>query len=104
MNPKFDKTDQNSLKSEKSKTPINLRTTKNKLDLMPTCPSPINMPNFQIKSMLKEQIFKKNLADSKLSSKSSKNTKNFPFTNKKFNVNLLSNNGKTSLIHQNFPF
>ena len=94
MNPKVEKTDQNSTKPEKSKTPINLGTTKNKLDLTPSRPSPINMQNSQIKSMLKEQILKKNLADSKLSSKSSKNTKNFTFTNKKFNLNLLSNNGK----------
>lgn len=87
-------------RNDKSKTPLNIRTAQNRCDLTPIRQNLLNTPNSQIKTILKEQILKKNLADSKISINSSKNFKNFPFTNKKLNLNFnpLSNNGKFTKI------
>lgn len=83
-NSKFTASERN----DKSKTPINLRSPQNRQDLTPTRLNLTNTPNSQLKAILKEQILKKNLADSKISAKSSKNFKIFPFTNKKLNLNF----------------
>ena len=71
--------------NEKSKTPFSSRTPLNKVDLTPTRPSPLPQSPSHIKNMLKEQILKKNLGESRISNKI---IKNFPFTNKKVNLNL----------------